>query len=39
LGYTLHARLKMKNENRRPGKFKDTEFAVQTSWNIDGEQG
>jgi hypothetical protein len=29
----------MKNENRRLGKFKDTEFAIQTSWSIDGEQG
>jgi hypothetical protein len=24
-----------KNENRRLGKFKDTEFAFQTSWSID----
>jgi len=29
----------MKNENRSLGKFKDTEFDIQTSWNIDGEQG
>jgi len=29
----------MQNENRRLGKFKDTEFDIQTSWRIDGEQG
>jgi hypothetical protein len=29
----------MKNENRRLGKFKDTELVIQTSWIIDGEQG
>jgi serine phosphatase RsbU (regulator of sigma subunit) len=28
----------MKNESRRLGKFKDTEFAFQTSWDDDGEQ-
>ena len=26
----------MKNESRRLGKFKDTEFAFQTSWSNDG---
>jgi hypothetical protein len=28
----------MKNEYRRLGKFKDSEFAFQTSWDNDGEQ-
>jgi hypothetical protein len=29
----------MKNEYRRLGKFKDFEFAFQTSWNAYGKQG
>jgi len=29
----------MKNEDGRFGKFKDTEFAFQTSWSNDGQQG
>jgi hypothetical protein len=28
----------MKNENRRLGKFKDIEFAFETSWSNNGEQ-
>jgi hypothetical protein len=27
----------MKNEYRRLGKFKDSEFAIQTSWSDNGE--
>jgi hypothetical protein len=37
--YTPSSREEMKNENRRLGKVKDTEFAFQTSWSNDGEQG
>jgi len=29
----------MKNEYRRLRKFKDSEFAFQTSWNAYGKQG
>ena len=28
----------MKNEYKRLGQFKDSEFDIQTSWSDDGEQ-
>jgi hypothetical protein len=37
-GFTIYSSQEMKNEYRRFGKFKDSEFAFQTSWNDDGEQ-
>jgi len=36
--FTLYPSQEMKNEYRRLGKFKDSEFAFQTSRGVDGEQ-
>jgi hypothetical protein len=29
----------MKNQSRKPGKFQNSEFSFQASWNAYGEQG
>jgi hypothetical protein len=36
--FTIYSSQEMKNECRRFGKFKNSEFAFQTSWYDDGEQ-
>jgi hypothetical protein len=36
--FALYPSQEMKNEYRRLGKFKDSEFAFQTSWSDYGEQ-